>query len=312
MAHPRPFRFGVQLSSAPDAASWAGLARKAEDLGFSTLFMPDHFGDQLSPTVALQAAADATTTLRVGTLVFDNDYRHPVVLAKEIATLDLASEGRVEFGIGAGWMKSDYDESGMDYDRPGVRIDRMVEGLTVLKQLWREGSSTYQGEHYTITNAQGHPRPASATSPKIVIGGGGRKVLSIAAREADIVGVNPNLKSGYVGPEVAASSKGELYRERIQWIRDAAGDRFDDLELQCLTFMVQFTDDRDAAYEQIAPLFGLTADEAKDVPIALAGTVDQMVEMLQQRREELGLSYVVVHEPEMEQFAEVVARLAGT
>jgi probable F420-dependent oxidoreductase len=309
----KPFRFAVQTSSAPDGKAWREKAKRIEGLGYSTLYIPDHFGDQWGPIVGMTIAAEATTSLNVGALVFDNDYRHPVVLAKEIATLDLASEGRVEFGIGAGWMKSDYDESGMAYDRPGVRIDRMVEGLAVMKQLWREGSASHQGEHYTITNAQGHPRPASpGTTPKIVIGGGGRKVLSIAAREADIVGVNPNLSAGYVGPEVAASSKGDLYRERIQWIREAAGDRFDDLELQCLTFMVQFTDDRQGAYENLAPLFGLTPEEAMDVPIALAGTVDEIVETLQRRREEYGFSYVVVHEPEMEQFGEVVARLTGT
>ena len=308
----RPFRFAVQTSTAPDGKAWREKAKRIEGLGYSTLYIPDHFGDQWGPIVGMTIAAEATTTLNVGALVFDNDYRHPVVLAKEIATLDLASEGRVEFGIGAGWMKSDYDESGIPYDRPGVRIDRMVEGLAVMKQLWRNGKATLDGEHYTIAGAQGLPRPADATSPKIVIGGGGRKVLSIAAREADIVGVNPNLSAGYVGPEVAASSKGDLYRERIGWIREAAGDRFDDLELQCLTFMVQFTDDRQAAYENLAPLFGLTPQEAMDVPIALAGTLEEIVEMLQQRREEYGFSYVVVHEPEMEQFGEVVARLSGT
>ena len=309
----KPFRFAVQTSSAPDGKAWREKARKIESLGYSTLYIPDHFGDQWGPIVGMTIAAEATNSLNVGALVFDNDYRHPVVLAKEIATLDLASEGRVEFGIGAGWMKSDYDESGMDYDRPGVRIDRMVEGLSILKQLWRDGTANLQGEHYSVTNAQGHPRPASpGTTPKIVIGGGGKKVLSIAAREADIIGVNPNLSAGYVGPEVAASSKGDLYRERIQWIREAAGDRFDDLELQCLTFMVQFTDDRRQAYETLAPLFGLTPEEAMDVPIALAGTVEEIIETLQRRREEYGFSYVVVHEPEMEAFAEVVAKLTGT
>lgn len=308
----KPFRFAVQTSTAPDGKSWREKARKIEALGYSTLYIPDHFGDQWGPIVGMTIAAEATTTLNVGALVFDNDYRHPVVLAKEIATLDLASEGRVEFGIGAGWMKSDYDESGMDYDRPGVRIDRMVEGLSIMKQLWRDGTANLQGEHYAVTNAQGHPRPASSSSPKIVIGGGGKKVLSVAAREADIIGVNPNLNAGYVGPEVAASSKGDLYRERIQWIREAAGDRFDDLELQCLTFMVQFTDDRQQAYENLAPMFGLTPEEAMDVPIALAGTVEEIIETLQRRREEYGFSYVVVHEPEMEAFGEVVAKLAGT
>ena len=307
----KPFRFAVQVSSAPNGKAWRDLARKVESLGYSTLFMPDHFGDQWAPMVGMTVAAEATETLKVGSLVFDNDYKHPVVLAKEVATLDLASEGRVEFGIGAGWMKSDYEESGMPYDSPGTRIDRMVEGLSIMKQLWNDGSASLKGEHYTVTNAQGLPRPHADHIP-IIIGGGGKRVLTIAAQEADIIGVNPNLRAGYVGPEVAESSKGEIYRQRIQWIKAAAGDRFDDLELQCLTFMVQFTDDRDAAYANIAPLFGLTPEEAADVPIALAGTVDQMVETLQQRREELGFSYVVVHEPEMEQFAEVVAKLAGT
>lgn len=308
----KPFRFAVQASSAPDAKAWRELARKIESLGYSTLYIPDHFGDQWGPIVAMTIAVEATQTLNVGALVFDNDYRHPVVLAKEIATLDLASEGRVEFGIGAGWMKSDYDESGIAYDRPGVRIDRMVEGLSIMKQLWREGVANLAGEHYTIVNAKGTPHTSGSGSPKIVIGGGGKKVLSIAAREADIVGVNPNLAAGYVGPEVAESSKAAYYRERVGWIREAAGDRFDDLELQCLTYLVQFTDDRRSAYEKLAPLFGLTPDEAMEVPIALAGTVSEITETLEQRRDEYGFSYIVVHEPEMEAFGEVVSRLSGT
>ena len=308
----KPFRFAVQTSTAESGKAWREKARKIEDLGYSTLFIPDHFDDQWAPIVGMTVAAEATDRLNVGSLVFDNDYRHPIVLAKEIATLDLASEGRVEFGIGAGWMKSDYDASGIAYDSPGVRIDRMVEGLNVMKQLWREGGATFDGEHYSITNAKGLPAPATSGGPKIVIGGGGKRVLSIAAREADIIGVNPNLSAGYVGPEVAQSAKGERYRERLQWIKDAAGDRFDQLELQCLTFMVQFTDDSAEAYERLAPLFGLSPEDARDVPIALAGTVDEIAEVLQKRREEYGFSYVVVHEPEMDEFAGVVAKLAGT
>jgi len=309
---PRPFRFAVQTSNAESGKAWREKARKVEDLGYSTLFIPDHFDDQWAPIVGMTVAAEATARLNVGALVFDNDYRHPVVLAKEIATLDLASEGRVEFGLGAGWMKADYDASGIAYDSPGTRTDRMVEGLQVMKQLWRDGSATLDGQHYTVRDAKGLPAPASVGGPKIVIGGGGKRVLSIAAREADIVGVNPNLSAGYVGPEVAQSAKGERYRERLQWIKEAAGDRFDALELQCLTFMVQFTDNSDEAYERLAPLFGLSPAEARDVPLALAGTVDEIAEVLRQRREEYGFSYVVVHEPEMEQFAAVVAKLAGT
>jgi probable F420-dependent oxidoreductase len=262
--------------------------------------------------VALTSAAEATETLRVGSLVFDNDYRHPVVLAKQMATLDLASDGRLEVGLGAGWLTSDYVESGIPHDSAGVRVSRMEEAIHILKALWRDGTCSFEGEHYTLNSAQGHPRPVTQPHPTLLIGGGGKRMLSIAAREADIVGVNPNLKAGYVGPEVAAEARPEKWDERIAWVKEAAGDRFDDIELQCLTFMVQFTDDRDAAYENLAPLFGMTPAEAAEVPIALAGTVEQMAESLQQRREEYGFSYVVVHEPEMEQFGEVVAKLAGT
>lgn len=309
---PKPFRFAVQVSTATDGKAWRQLARKIESLGYSTLFVPDHFGDQWEPAVAMTVAAEATSTLNVGALVFDNDYRHPVVLAKEIATLDVISQGRVEFGIGAGWMISDYEEAGMPYDPPGTRIDRMAEGLDVMRQLWRDGVANLQGEHYTVTNAQGHPRPHTAGGPKVLIGGGGRKILTIAAQQADIIGVNPNLKSGKVDASVASSALAELYKERLGWIRDAAGERFDDIELQVLTFMIQVTDDPQGVYERMAPLFNLTPEQLAEVPIGLAGTVESMCEQLERRREELGLSYVVVHEQEMDDFAAVVARLAGT
>src|SRR5580692_1633700 len=154
MTHPRKFRFAAQLSKAPDgtARSWAQQAKKAEDLGYSTLLMPDHFGDQLAPVPALMAAADATTTLRIGALVWDNDYKHPVVLAKELATLDVLSEGRLEIGIGAGWMVSDYQQSGLQYDSNAVRVDRFVEGLAVIKGALSGEAFSYSGEHYTITD----------------------------------------------------------------------------------------------------------------------------------------------------------------
>jgi probable F420-dependent oxidoreductase len=308
----KPFRFAVQTSYAPDGKTWRERARKVEDLGYSTLYIPDHFGEQFGPLVAMATAAEATTTLNVGALVLDNDYRHPLVLAKELATLDLFTEGRVEVGLGAGWMRSDYDESGIPYDTPGTRIDRFVEGLAIMKGLWSQPRFSFAGKHYTVTEAQGLPRPHAQPHPPILIGGGGKRVLSIAAREADIVGVNPNLRAGAVGPEVAQSALAGPYRERIQWIREAAGDRFDALELQVLTFLVQVGVDARQAAENIAPLFGITADDALEVPIALVGTVDAIVETLQRRREEYGFSYVVVHEPEMEAFGEVVARLAGT
>jgi len=172
-----PFRFGVQLSNASSGAAWRDLARTIEALGYSSLFIPDHFEDQFGPLVALTVAAEATTDLKVGSLVFGNDYRHPVVLAKEIATLDLVSEGRVEFGLGAGWMTTDYEQSGIVNDPPGVRISRMAESLTVMKSLWSTGAATLAGEHYTITGAVGAPLPHSRPHPPIIIGGGGRRVL---------------------------------------------------------------------------------------------------------------------------------------
>jgi probable F420-dependent oxidoreductase len=306
-----PFRFGVQLSKAPTGRAWRDIARKIESLGYSTLFIPDHLDDQLAPIAALTSAAEATETLRVGSLVFDNDYRHPVILAKEMATLDLLSEGRVEVGIGAGWMRSDYDQSGIPYDSPGVRVARMREGVAIMKALWQQESVTFEGEHYQIADARGLPRPHTKPHPPIVIGGGSPKVLAFAAREADIVGINPNLAAGHIGREITGQLAVEHYHERIGWVREAAGERFAQLELQCLTFMVSVGEAREVVLERIAPLFSLPPAEAAKVPLALVGTVEEIVETLVARRDELGLSYWVVHEPELDAFADVVATLAG-
>jgi probable F420-dependent oxidoreductase len=304
----KPFRFAVQTGSAPDGPAWRDQARRIEALGYSTLYMPDHFGDQWGSLVALTVAAEATTSLRVGGLVFDNDYRHPLLLAKEIATLDLVSEGRVELGLGAGWLRSDYDAAGIDYDEPSVRIDRLREALDVLDQLW-VGPATYEGVHYRLRDAVAAP---ASRRPPLVIGGGGRRVLELAARRADIVGVNPNLGSGAVDSSTARSAVATLYDERIAWIRNAAGERFDALELQALTFLVSVGGNPVELAHQMAPALGITEDDARSVPIALVGSVEQICEQLLERRERWGLSYWVVHEPEMDDFAPVVARLAGT
>lgn len=308
----RPFRFSVQHHAASDGKAWRDLARKTEDLGYTTLYLPDHFGDQWSPTVAMTIAAEVTQNLRVGALVYDVDYRHPVMQAKEAATLDLAYPGRTIFGFGAGWMKTDYEEAGMQYDSPGTRIDRMKEALTIMKELWANGSCTFQGEHYTITNAQGFPRPSTPGGPPVVIGGGGKKVLTIAAQMADTIGVNPNLAAGVVGPEVAKTALGEIYRERVQWIKDAAGDRFDSLDLQVLTFMTAIVPNRDEMIANIAPMFDISPELANDIPLLMIGTEDEIVEQLQKRREELGFNDIVVQGDVMDAFAPIVARLAGT
>jgi probable F420-dependent oxidoreductase len=209
-------------------------------------------------------------------------------------------------------MTTDYEQSGIANDPPGVRISRMAESLAVMKSLWSTGAATLDGEHYTITGAVGAPLPYSRPHPPIIIGGGGRRVLGIAAREADIVGVNPSLAAGYVGPEVLSTTTAEYYDQRIAWIREAAGDRFDGLELQCLTFLVQIVPDREDAVERLASMMGVTPEEVDGSPIALVGTIEQIAERLVERRERFGFSYIVVHEAEMEAFAPVVAALAGT
>ena len=306
----RPFRFGIQLRNAPDGKAWREAARKAEALGYSTLFLHDHFGDAWSPTVPLAVAAEVTTTLKVGALVYDNDYRHPVVLARDMATLDVLSEGRVEFGIGAGWMTSDYEQSGIALDSPGVRIERMSEALEVFRQLWSQDSATFRGKHYQVEGAMCRPAPFTPGGPPIIIGGGGKKVLGIAAAHASIIGVNPELSSGVAGEEAAKTAVADRYDERIGWIRDAAGDRFDDIELQILCQFEQVTDDRLGFAARIAPMFGLTPEGALDMPIGLVGTIDQMADDLIARRERFGFSYIVVHE--LDALAPLVARLAGT
>ena len=308
----RPFRFGLQTSVAPSMREWRARARAAEDLGYSCFYMPDHFGDQYGPLVGLTVAAEATTTLKVGALVLDNDYRHPVVLAKEIATLDLACEGRLEFGLGAGWLRSDYDEAGLPYDDPAVRVDRMEEALAILKALWSEGRTSFSGKHYQLTEAVCEPRPHSRPYPPILIGGGAKRVLSIAAREADIVGVNLDMRAGRVNRESVATALPDHYDRRIGWIRDAAGDRFETLDLQVLTFMVQIVPNRAEVAGQIAPLYGVPAEEALQIPMALIGSVDEICQTLIERRQRWGFNYIVVHDAEMEAFAPVISRLAGT
>lgn len=308
----RAFRFGIQISKASSGPKWAETARKMEDLGYSSLFIPDHFGDQFAPLPAMMAAADATTTLRVGTLVLDNDYRHPLVLAKELATLDVLSGGRVEVGLGAGWMTSDYEQSGIPHDRAGVRISRFEEGLAIIKGLFAEEPFSFSGQYYTITNNEGLPKPVQKPHPPILIGGGGRRVLSIAAREADIVGVNFSLAEGEVNPTVAATGSAEATREKVAIIREAAGTRLNEIEMNVMVFMTQVTDDAPGMAERISGGFGMPAGEVLRSPHVLLGSIDEIADTIIQRREEYGFSYVCFSWDAMGAMAPVVQRLAGT
>jgi probable F420-dependent oxidoreductase len=307
----RPFRFGVQLSTAADRAGWVEQARRIEANGFAVATMPDHFTDQLAPLPALQAVLDATTTLRAGALVFDNDYKHPVVLAKELATMDVLSDGRVEIGLGAGWMVADYEQAGIPYDRAGVRIDRFVEGLAVIEGAMGPGPFSFRGDHYTITDYDGRPKPAQSPRPPILIGGGGRRVLSIAARHADIVGVNATLHAGVIGPEAIATMTGEAVAEKVGIVADAAGQRRDAIEMNIRTFFVSVTDDRAGTVAGIAQMIGAPESIVEESPFALVGSTAKIVEDLLERRQRYGFSYVIVGPDEIDSFAPVVAELAG-
>jgi probable F420-dependent oxidoreductase len=315
MAHDRKFRFAAQLSTTATGTgrAWAEQARRVEDLGYAALLMPDHFGDQLAPVPALAAAAGATTALRVGALVFGNDYRHPCALAKEAATLDVLSEGRLELSLGAGWMRTDYEETGMAYDEPKVRVERFEEAVLVLQGLLRtDGPFSFHGSHYQVREHNLLPRPVQKPGPPLIIGGGGKRVLSIAARHADIVSINVNLAAGTGGPETAPDATPERTREKIAWVRDAAGERFDDLELNALIGFVVVTDDAAGVAEAMAPHFGTTTDEALHIPLALLGTLDQMTEELRWRREEYGISYWSIESDSWEALGPVVSALSGT
>ena len=312
MSKPRPFRFGVQEHRAPNAKAWKDKARQVETLGYAALYLPDHFTDQLGPIAALMAAADATTRLRVGSLVFDNDYRHPVVLAKEAATLDVLSDGRFDLGLGAGWMATDYEQAGIPYDSPGTRISRMKEGLKIIKGMFAGEPFTFSGEHYQVKGIQGSPRPVQKPHPPILLGGGGHRMLNLAAREADIVNVNFDLREGQVNRDLVRTGLAEATDEKLRWIREAAGDRLDRIELSVTIFLANITDDRESVATVMAAGVGAEPKDILAMPHFLIGTVDEVVDDLQRRRERYGISYVIVPGEADEAFAPVVARLAGT
>ncbi len=297
---------------ASSAREWRERARLFESLGYSTLFLPDHFGEQLSPIAALMSAADATTTLRIGSLVFDNDYRHPVVLAKEAATLDLLSDGRLEFGLGAGWMTSDYEQTGIPLDPPGTRIERMAEGLEIIKRFFAGGAVSFEGKHYKVQGVDGFPAPVQKPHPPIIVGGGGRRMLRLAAQQADIVSVNYKLTEGRVNSALVRTGLAEATDEKLAWIKEAAGDRFSNIELCATIFVANVTDDRDGAAAAFAVGIGAEGREVLEMPHFLIGTIDQMVEDLQARRERYGISYVVFPDAAAESLAPVVERLTGT
>ena len=312
MSKPRPFRFSVTERRASSAKEWREKARLVESIGYSVLSMPDHFGDQLAPIAALMSAADATTKLRICSLVFDNDYRHPLVLAKEAATLDLLSEGRLDFGLGAGWLASDYEQAGIPLDPPGVRIDRMSEALTIIKSFFAGDTVSFTGKHYKVEGLEPFPSVVQKPHPPIVLGGGGRRMLQLAGREADIVSVNYKLSEGRINRKLVQTGLAEATEEKLLWIKEGAGNRFSEIELAVSIFVANVTDDREAVAEAMAPGIGCEPRDVLEIPHFLIGTVDQIVEDLKARRERFGISYLALPGEVAEAFAPVVERLTGT
>lgn len=305
----RPFRFATGAWGAKSRDDYVALARKAEDLGYAVLVTPDHFQNQLAPLTALMAAAEATRTLRVGSCVFCNDFWHPAVLAREAATLDVLSGGRFELGLGAGDLEADYTQTGIPMDPAGVRVSRLAESVQIIKRLFADGPVTFSGTYYTVTGLDGYPKPLQRPHPPLYIGGSGKRMLTLAAREATIVGLLMRLTAtglDFTDGSLAATA------QRIDWVRQAAGARFDALEFNTLIFDLAITEDRQRVAEQLAATWATTTDRVLDSIHFLVGTVEQVVGQLQMWRERVGISYVTVMAERLDAFAPVVARLAGT
>lgn len=310
MSQLRPFRFGIQGRTTGPRDEWLEMVRRVEALGYSSYLALDHFVRGLDPVASLMAAAMATTTLRVGGFVFDNDFRHPAVLAKSAATIDVLSGGRFELGIGAGWLKEEYDQTGIPFDPAPLRISRMVEAVHLIKRIFTEEPPiSFAGEHYTATDLICPPRPVQQPHPPIMIGGGGKRLLTVAAQEANIVGITTRARAD--GSKDTTDLTAAATEQKIAWVREAAGARFPEIELNAVVSDIVPTEHAAGEGARLADRYGVSPDEILASPLVLIGSVDEMVERLEERRERFGISYVVVTEPNMGALAPVVARLAG-
>jgi probable F420-dependent oxidoreductase len=291
----KAFRFGLVSGGYASGGTWVTLAQHVEELGYSSLLIPDVLGTPIAALTALAVAATATKTLRVGSFVFVNDYRHPALLAREIATLDQLSGGRVELGLGAGNWPNDFQQLGIPFDKAGTRVSRFAEGLSIIKQFFTSETVNFSGEYYTTTALHPLPRPVQQPHPPILIGTGGRRMLTIAAREADII-------MPVSGRGDNSLSKDASLEEKIDWIREAAGERFDHLELSQAAFGVELTDGPVPA----------TPPLQRGIPVeSRPMTTEQAITYLLEQRDSLGISYIQIQERQLENFAPVVARLNG-
>ncbi|MGH2818847.1 MAG: TIGR03621 family F420-dependent LLM class oxidoreductase [Actinomycetota bacterium] len=306
----RPFRFGAQLWTAPSRAAWRDKVKKVEDLGYDVVVVADHFGEGVAPMQGLTAAADASSKLRLGTLVLDNDFRHPVVLAREVAALDVLSDGRFELGLGAGWLGRDYERSGLSFDPPPVRVERLEESLEIVTRALGGESVSFSGKHYEVSDFEVHPKPIQDPLP-VMVGAGGRRMLRLAAEHADIIGILPLAKADGSGLSENEQSESAFMR-KIEFLGSAAGERFGEIELNLLVQAVEIADDERAAAEKLAAEWEEPVDPILDMPFVLVGPVPAIVEKVRRLREELGFSYLTFFEKDFERFAPMLADLRGT
>src|SRR5258706_6117260 len=317
MSSKHPFRFGCMNEMMLPANQWRDHVRKMESLGYDIMlmrdhFLPDVFGDTFGPMAALMSAADATSTLRVGSMVISNDFRHPTVLAKEIATIDFLSDGRFELGLGAGWMRAEYDQMGIEFDQPGLRIERLEESVQIIRGLLANNPFTHIGGHYQIKEINGFPKPTQTRLP-IMIGGGNKRIFNLAGHAADIVGILvTNVASGVVVND-PHGRLAESVLQRIAWVKEGAGDRFENIEFNSAMDVV-VTNDRHSATEAFIEQHGwqgISVEQVWDMPSVFIGTVDQIVDEMCARREIFGFSYYWVSDTFIDDFAPVVAQLSG-
>jgi probable F420-dependent oxidoreductase len=302
MTTTRPIRFGFTGGASSKRERLLESARTVEALGYSTFGLADHFVRPFAPLIAGQAVADATTTLRITQTVLAQDFREPAVLAKELATLDVLSDGRLQVGLGAGWLRQEYEDASIRFDAASVRIERLEETAIILKGLFGDGPFTFEGQHYSINNLKGTPTPPQRPRPPIMIGGGGRKVLSVAARQADIVQLMPSNRGGGTGLDPSQFSVPAI-EEKIGWIRDAAGARFDEIELsaqllECVVtdrpeeHLADFADRIAAVTERMGGArIDLGEDDLRKSPIVAVGSLDEVCERLVDTRDRFGISY---------------------
>jgi probable F420-dependent oxidoreductase len=312
----KPFRFLAEARATATGRELAETARRAEATGIDTLVIPDHLIAQLAPIPAMATIAAATDRLRIAGFVLNNDLRHPAVLAQDLASLDVLSEGRLIVAIGAGWNRPEYQAIGIPFDRTPVRQARLAEAISVLKGCFADGPFSMAGEHYTITDYDAQPKPAQRPYPPFLIGGGGRKTLTLAGREAQIVGLAPRILPNGAGDPSSVTAAASA--EKIAWARDAAGDRADELEFNIYPSMtaISITDHARREAEELATRLearsgiAVAADELLDSPHIFIGSIDGLVEKLQRLRDELRISSVMVGE--VGELTPIVERLAGT